>query len=101
MLSFKSGKEDRDEMTRVKIYTMALCIHCDELKRFLRDEKVEFEELNIWDRDNLADLRLAGVFSVLTPILRVNDKFMLFYDLFSGNKLRKEEIREFLRKCNV
>jgi glutaredoxin 3 len=75
-------------MPRVKLYTSPECLFCEKVKRFLRNHKIEFTEVDVSvDRDGAIELvEKSGQLGV--PVLDVDGKILIGYD--------KEEMRKAL-----
>ncbi|MHC1610714.1 MAG: glutaredoxin family protein [Candidatus Methanospirareceae archaeon] len=78
----------------IKVYTTRICPNCKKVKEFLTAEGVAYEEVDITTAEALTELRMHGVFTLVTPILQVGSTFLTYNDLFSGDELRKEKIKE-------
>lgn len=96
----------------IDVLTSSLCYNCSALKASLRDEKIEFREIDIKSlggeergeleqsgKNRLVSLRLEGKHATIeqimsTPIVRLyyqgEPVFMFPVDLMSGGTVRKE-----------
>ncbi|MDH7593893.1 MAG: glutaredoxin family protein [Methanomicrobiales archaeon] len=80
----------------VKVYSLESCPNCDELKKFLAGEGVDFEDADMASAAPLAELRIHGVFVREAPVLRVGEVFLVSKDLFPGGKLDISRLRKVL-----
>jgi len=81
---------------KVRVYTTERCPNCELLKRFLAENGVRYEEVDMATAEALTELRLHGVFTLTAPVLQVGDRFLTYADMFEGGELRKEKILEVL-----
>lgn len=78
----------------IKIYTTKICPNCKKVKEFLTEEGEAYEEVDITTAEALTELRMHGVFTLVTPVVQVGSTFLTDNDLFNGDELRKERIKE-------
>ncbi|HUV80558.1 MAG TPA: glutaredoxin family protein [Candidatus Bathyarchaeia archaeon] len=78
----------------IKVYTTEICPNCKRVKEFLAAEGEAYEEVDITTAEALTELRMQGVFTLVTPVVQVGSTFLTDNDLFNGNELRKERIKE-------
>lgn len=67
-------------MCPVKLYSSPDCLFCEKVKRFLRNHKIEFSEVDVSvERDAAIELvEKSGQFGV--PVLDVDGKIPIGYD---------------------
>ena len=58
-----------------EVYTTKICPRCAELKEILKSKGVEYLERDLADPENLAELRINGVFTLMAPVLKIGDDF--------------------------
>ncbi len=80
----------------IKVYTTEICPNCKKVKEFLAAEGREYEEVDITTADALTELRINGVFTLITPVVQIGPAFLTHNDLFTGDDLRKEAIKEMI-----
>jgi len=80
----------------IKVYTTEICPNCKKVKEFLGAEGREYEEVDITTADALTELRINGVFTLITPVVQIGSDFLTHNDLFTGDDLRKEAIKEMI-----
>jgi len=78
----------------IKVYTTEICPNCKKVKEFLAAEGEAYEEVDITTAEALTELRMQGVFTLVTPVVQVGSTFLTDNDLFNGDELRKERIKE-------
>jgi len=78
----------------IKVYTTKVCPNCKIVKEFLAAEGEAYEEVDITTAEALTELRMQGVFTLVTPVVQVGSTFLTDNDLFNGDELRKERIKE-------
>lgn len=64
----------------MKLYSTPDCPQCKRLKNILERNGHEFEELDLRDPANLADLRCLGIFSMSAPILVIKEDPPIYID---------------------
>ena len=84
-------------MSKVKVYVSPQCPRCEALKRALNDMGVSYEVLDISESDVMADLVMRDIFLTETPALEVEDRFFYAEDLFNGDRLLLDKLREILK----
>jgi glutaredoxin len=78
----------------IKVYTTEICPNCKKVKEFLAAEGEAYEEVDITTAEALTELRMQGVFTLVTPVVQIGSTFLTDNDLFNGDELRKERIKE-------
>ncbi|MCD6202914.1 MAG: glutaredoxin family protein [Methanophagales archaeon] len=84
--------EDREKM--IKVYSTKVCPHCKQVKDFLAAAGVEYEDVDITSAEALTELRMNGVFTLITPVLQVGSTFITHDELFDGEDLNVEKLKE-------
>ena len=64
------------------------------VKEFLAAEGGAYNEVNITTAEALTELRMQGVFTLVAPVVQVCSTFLAGNDLFNGDELQKERIKE-------
>ncbi|MHC1600768.1 MAG: glutaredoxin family protein [Candidatus Nezhaarchaeales archaeon] len=83
-------------MTKIKLYVSPQCPRCEVLKKALNEMGVKYDVLDISESDVMADLVMRDIFLTETPALEVGDRFFYAEDLFNGDKLLINKLREIL-----
>ena len=81
----------------IRIYTTKICPDCKKVKEFLAAEGEAYEEVDITTAEALTELRMNGVFTLVTPVVQVGSVFVTHDDLFTGGALRKERIKDLIK----
>jgi glutaredoxin len=82
----------------IKVYTTKICPNCKIVKEFLTAEGNAFEEVDITTAEALTELRMQGVFTMITPVVQIGSTFLTNDDLFEDDALRKARIKEVLKE---
>ena len=83
---------------RIKVYTTKVCPNCKKVGEFLSAEGEDYEDVDITTAEALTELRMNGVFTLVTPVVQVDSVFLTYNELFDGDMLRKEKIRGIIEK---
>ncbi len=94
---FKSGISNIFTM-KIRVYSTKVCPHCKEVKEFLASEGKEYEDVDITTPEALTELRMNGVFTLITPVVQVGDVFLTHDELFNGEELRKAKLKELIER---
>jgi glutaredoxin len=81
----------------IRVYTTKICPNCRKVKEFLAAEGAPFEEVAITSAEALTELRMQGVFTLVTPVVQIGSMFLTTTELFANDELRKERVREVLK----
>ncbi|MHC1635545.1 MAG: glutaredoxin family protein [Candidatus Methanospirareceae archaeon] len=84
----------------IKVYSTKNCPNCIKLKKFLQEEGVAYEEVDMGTAEALTELRMGGVFTLTAPVLQIGSVFLTYNDLFNGEQLKKERIKEVISRGN-
>ncbi|MBN1455566.1 MAG: NrdH-redoxin [Methanomicrobia archaeon] len=74
----------------IKVYATKVCPNCKVVKAFLAAEGEQVEEVDITTAEALTELRMAGVFTLITPVVQIGSRFFTSEVLFDGDVLRKD-----------
>lgn len=85
----------------IRVYTTKICPNCKRVKEFLAAEGEEYEGVDITTAEALTELRMQGVFTLVTPVVQIGSVFLTHNDLFNGDELRKERIKELIKKERI
>ena len=80
----------------IKVYSTKVCPHCKQVKDFLAVAGVEYEDVDITTAEALTELRMNGVFTLITPVLQVGSTFITHEELFDGEDLNVEKLKEIM-----
>jgi len=79
----------------IRVYTLPGCEHCEELKKKLKELGVEFEE-RVFDVEAQTEFIMRNVFGN-PPILEVGETAYAYEDLFDGDEIFEDRVREVIR----
>ena len=79
----------------VRVYTLPGCEHCEVLKKKLKELGVEFEE-RVFDVEAQTEFIMRNIFGN-PPILEVGDTAYAYEDLFDGDDVVEDRIREVIK----
>ncbi|HOI60144.1 MAG TPA: glutaredoxin domain-containing protein [Candidatus Pacearchaeota archaeon] len=60
----------------VKVYTTPICPYCMTLKKFLKDNNVEFEEIDASASEETQNLIVEKTGKMNVPVIVINDEWM-------------------------
>jgi glutaredoxin len=82
---------------KITVYSLPDCPKCDILKDYLKGHNIEFE-VEWFDTNNQTDFVMMNMFGN-PPILTLGDKEKVSPsdELFEGNRLIEEKVREMLK----
>jgi glutaredoxin-like protein NrdH len=70
-----------------KLFSMKNCPKCEQVKLYLNEEEILFEELDMSTPESMTELSVNGVFTLSAPVLQMNGVFFTVRDLFRGDTL--------------
>jgi len=79
-------------MPEIIVYTTKMCPKCDQLKKVLKSSNVSFKEADMATPESLTELRINGVFTVTAPVLQIDDNFLTYEELFTGENVNLDTI---------
>ncbi len=79
-------------MTEIIVYTTETCPKCKKLKEYLKSASVEYGEADMSTPESLTELRVNGVFTMMAPVLQVDDSFLTIDEMFDDDRIRKDVI---------
>ena len=86
----------RGEKKFIRIFAGENCPRCEILKRFLTEERIEFEEVSALEAKWKTELMINGCFSGMLPILQINEKFIERGLFDADGALEREAVRAVL-----
>jgi len=75
-------------MAKVKVYTTPICPYCVALKEFLKENKIEFEEIDVSQDEMAAKEMIEKTGQTGVPVLEIDGEFVVGFD--------KEKIKKLL-----
>jgi glutaredoxin-like YruB-family protein len=83
-------KKRRIAMKKVKIYTTPTCPYCEMAKEFFRENKIEFEEIDVSSNREAAMEMIEKSGQMGVPVIEIDDKIIVGFDI----KAIKEALEE-------
>ena len=68
----------------IKVYTLPICPNCKILKQALKNEGVEYEEINMASAGAMSELYANNVFVTTAPVLQIDKKFYTKIEIPKG-----------------
>ncbi|MDE4908144.1 peptide-methionine (S)-S-oxide reductase MsrA [Methanogenium marinum] len=80
-----SGREAFIERTwhtdkKVIVYSTPQCHNCNEIKAYLREKKVAFEEIDLTENEEARDLLIEKTGHIGAPVVQIGDEFIFGFD---------------------
>ncbi|MGQ9513869.1 MAG: glutaredoxin domain-containing protein [Thermoproteota archaeon] len=82
----------------LRVYTTPNCVRCEQLKRWLKNNGIDFEEMDLSSTEVQAELIMKDVYSTSSPILQIEKSFILAKELFEGERLNEKLLLSALKK---
>ena len=76
-------------MTKVKVYSTPTCPWCVKVKEFLKEHKVEFEDINVQDDQKAANEMIEKSGQMGVPVIDVDGDVTVGFDEDKLKKLLK------------
>lgn len=73
---------------KVKVYSTPTCHHCRDLKRFLEENNIEYEEIDVSADREAAKAMVEKTSQMGVPVMEADGKFVIGFN--------KEEVRKIL-----
>jgi len=67
-------------MAKVKVYSTTVCPWCHKVKEFLKENKIEFEDINVSDDDKARDEMIEKSGQMGVPVIDIDGKIIVGYD---------------------
>ena len=67
-------------MAKVTVYSTPTCPYCDMLKNFLKENNVEFEEVNVAEDKEAAKMIVRETNQMGVPVTKVDDQWIIGFD---------------------
>lgn len=81
---------------KVIVYSTEICPNCRTLKDLLKSMNISFQEISLNNPTTMTDLAMNGIFPMMAPILRVNDKFYN-NEIIENGKLNASKVINLLK----
>ncbi len=77
-------------MVKIKVYTTPTCPYCIELKDWLKDQNIAFDEIDISQNETAKEEMIEKSGEMRVPQIEINGKMIVGFE--------KEEIKKALKK---
>lgn len=67
-------------MPKVKVYSTPVCPWCHRAKEFLKENKVEFEDINVAEEREAAQEMIDKTGQMGVPVIEIDGKFIIGFD---------------------
>ncbi len=67
-------------MMKIKIYTLSWCPHCKELKEFLSEMKIPFENFDVENDDSAAEYIIKKTGQEGFPVIEIENEVLIGFD---------------------
>ncbi len=84
-------------MTKISVYATKVCPNCNLLKQLLKEENIQYEEINMATPEGLTELRMNNVFAMSSPVLQIDNKFFTTKELCKQDILDVNKVRSLLK----
>ncbi len=74
---------------KVKVYSTPICVWCNKLKDFLRDNRIEFEDFNVVEDKQAAREVIDKSDQLGVPVTDIDGKIIIGFD----KKILEKELR--------
>lgn len=74
---------------KVTVYTTTTCPYCDMAKRYLKENKIEFKEVNVQNNPKAATEMVEKSGQMGVPVLDINGQIIIGFDKDAINKALK------------
>jgi len=65
---------------KVKVYSTSTCPYCDMAKNFLRENKIEFEDINVGEDQEKAREMVAKTGQMGVPVIEIDGEFIVGFN---------------------
>lgn len=67
-------------MSKVKIYSTPSCTYCKQLKEYLTENKIEFEDINVAENQNAANEMIQKSGQMGVPVCDIAGQIIIGFD---------------------
>ncbi len=78
-------------MNKVKVYSTQACYYCNILKDFLNEQKIEFEEIDVSQDQEMQKEMIEKSGQMGVPVIEINGEIIVGFDQVKIKKLLKIE----------
>ncbi len=87
-------------MQGILIYSTKNCPNCRVLKQFLENRSINFTEVDMATPAALTELRMNGVFTMAAPVLQIGNKFHIYNELFTQDRINESKLESLFKDAN-
>ncbi|MFH1364700.1 MAG: glutaredoxin domain-containing protein [Candidatus Aenigmatarchaeota archaeon] len=78
-------------MTKVKVYSTPTCMYCQQLKMFLKENNIPFEEINVAEDQQAANEMIEKSGQMGVPVSDIDGQIIIGFDRDKIKKALKME----------
>ncbi|MFA5855820.1 MAG: glutaredoxin domain-containing protein [Candidatus Pacearchaeota archaeon] len=78
-------------MNKIITYTLSWCPHCKELKDYLSEENIEYEDIDVENNEDAAEDIIEKTGQDGFPIILINEEVLIGFDKKKLNKILKDD----------
>lgn len=67
-------------MTKVKVYSTPTCPYCTKVKEFLKEHKIEYDEINVAEDKEAAEKMVEKSGQMGVPVIEVGNTIIVGFD---------------------
>lgn len=75
-----SGEKSKKSGKRVRIFSTPTCPHCHLLMDFLKEHKIDFEDIDVSQDEKSLDEMIEKSGQMGVPVVQIGDKIVLGFD---------------------
>lgn len=87
-------------MTNIIIYSTKTCENCPVLKELFESNNISFTEKDMTTTESLTELSMFGIFTMMAPVLRIDDKFY-YKEIIDTGKLNIDKVKEIIKTLKI
>ena len=67
-------------MPKVRVFSTPTCAYCTTLKEYLKDNKIEFEDVNVADNAEAREEMVQKSKQISVPVVEIDDQVIIGFD---------------------
>ena len=67
-------------MSQVKIYSTPTCPYCDALKSYLKENDIDFEDINVAENESAAKEMVEATGQMGVPVSKIGDEYVVGFN---------------------
>jgi len=76
---------------KIKVYSTPICPYCNALKNFLKENKVEFEDINVAEDKRAREEMIQKTGRMEVPVIEIDDEIIVGFEKEKISRLLKIE----------